>query len=235
MSLRCWQWRTNLERSTLGEIVNSWKIVWDSYYQGASKSAYASELWRLSSWPTRLMLLLSGAFSIYTFHFYIGHGQDDWRSLPLLLVAELALIAVLDYMRGKRFSASYGLQESSLGPAESDDHRANRYLIFKQKLAESGITRSHINDLFDVLEAKAELESHRNERLNKFLVYMSGFGTALAIAWIKGLSVQQSATAIAAVICIILIVGPILWMLPSRRERLKELKYFMRLFSKSTE
>ncbi|WP_447937446.1 hypothetical protein [Thermomonas fusca] len=213
--------------------MNSWKILWDSYYQGASKSAYAKELWRLSSGLTRALLVVSFLAVVLAVVYYVRYESTDWKAFPFLLLAEGALILVVDHMRGKRFSDSYGSADSTLSPAEREDHRANRYLIFRSRISGKGLGKSHVDDLFDVLDAKIELENHRNERLNRFLVFVSGFASALAIAWIRGLETQEIAFAISVAVVGTLLVGPILWLMPSRKERLKELKYFMKLFSKS--
>lgn len=215
--------------------MNSWKVLWNTYYQGASKSAYAWELWRLSSKVTRIAFCVAALLLALGFFFYIHAEHSDWRALPSLVIAEAFFVLVLDHARGKPFASSYGTTDQTMSPAEIEDHRGSRYLIFKNKLTSAGITKSHVNDLFEVLDAKIELETHRNERLNRFLVFVSGFFTALILSWVRGLTPQQLGSALSALAITVLVIGPILWMLPSRREKLKELKYFMRLFVKSND
>lgn len=211
--------------------MNHWKKVWDAYHREATRWAYLRELWRLSGWLTRFALICG--MTVFLF------GLFDLRSIsrqnfPWLMVAgEFAVLAVIHHMKGTIFRCVYGSVDEDMSPADDGDHRVGRFLMFKRKLREAQITKSHVEDLFDLLDAKDGLESHRNTLLHKFLLFVSGFFTALAITLIRGLSFDLALKSLLWLIVVCACVVPLLWVLPSRREKLRELKYFMLLYCKS--
>lgn len=214
--------------------MNSWKITWDAFFEHSSKWSYAKELWRISGWKLRVGLVVSSGMLVCAF-FYFPRQSSDWKSMGLLMLSEMFFILIIDQIRGKTFGSVYGSPENTISPAEREGYRASRFLMFKHRLTRASITKSHVNDLFSILDAKIDLETHRNEVFNRFVLFVSGLLTALLITWIKGLEANDSIQVLLWLLLICALVGPALWLLPSRKERLKELKYFMLLYARGTD
>jgi hypothetical protein len=211
--------------------MNYWKIVWDAYYQQATRRAYLRELVRLANWPTRIAFMLALGVFCYGLLDVIDDRQKEWPWL--MIVGELSLLAIVEHVRTTRFATAYGSVESSFGPAEKEDQRGHRFLMFKNALQAAHLTENQVQGLFDIVEAKEELESQHNLALNKFVVFVSGFLTAAAITLISDLEAEQAAWLMFWVSLSGLTLAPLFWMLPTRKSRLKELKYFMVLYCKN--
>ena len=211
--------------------MNYWKRVWDIYHREATRWAYLKELWCLSGWVTRLALIVSAVIFMFGLLTFRGVLQQNFPWL--LVVGEFALLAVVYHMKGTIFRCAYGSADEDISPADDGDHQVGRFLMFKRKLREAQITKSHVEDLFDLLDAKEGLESQRNTLVNKFFLFVSGFFTALSITLIRGLSFDSALKLLLWLLVVCACVGPLLWVLPSRREKLRELKYFMLLYCKS--
>lgn len=210
--------------------MNYWKQVWDAYHGGATKRAYAKELWRLSRWGTRVSLCASILLLVW------GIAQlphQPRQELPWPFVCgELFLLAVIQHMKTATFRRAYGSASDGLVPSDDSDNQVGRFLMFKRHLVQAGLTKSHVQDLFDLLDAREGMEVQRNTLLNRFWLFISGFFSALAITLIRGMSMSSAISSLFGLIVASAVIGPVLWFLPSRRERLKELRYFMLLYCK---
>jgi hypothetical protein len=213
--------------------MNYWKIVWDAYYQHATRRAYVRELVRLATWPTCIAFVIALAIFLFGIADVARQPQRDWP-WPMI-VGELSLLALVEHVRTARFAATYGSVESGLGPAEEEEQRGYRFLMFKKTLQAAHLTRSHVQDLFEIVDAKEELESQHNIALNKFVIFASGFLTSAALTLIRGLEAGQAAWLMFWISFAGLSLTPLFWMLPTRKGKLKELKYFMVLYCKNLD
>lgn len=211
--------------------MNYWKKVWNAYYREATTRAYLKELWRLSSWPMRLSMGASVVIFIFAF---LNSKDARQKDFPwLLMVSEGLIFFIAHHMRNTIFQCAYGSIDDDISPADSGDHQGSRFLMFKRKLREAEITKSHVEDLFDLLDAKEGLESERSTLLKKFFLFVSGFFTALLVTVIRGLSFELALKSLLWLMVACACVGPFLWIIPSRGEKLRELRYFMLLYCKS--
>lgn len=211
--------------------MNYWKKVWDAYHRGATKRAYLGELWRISGWVTRAVLIASSLAFLWGL---ASVGNTPRHELPWTFICgEFGVLAAIHHMKNTTFRRVYGSVEQDLSPADDGDHQVGRFLMFKELLRKSQVTKSHVSDLFELLDAREGMESQRNGLVYRFLIFVSGFFTALAITLIRNLSFQVALKLLLWLIVVCACVGPVLWVLPSRREKLKELRYFMLLYCKS--
>lgn len=213
---------------------NPWKAVWTAYYDQSSKISFWRQLWRRAPGWTKWILALNVIVLIIALKVFINDDKS-WPPLAFLMLTEAGLFALLGHMKEVGFDAAFGTADETLAPADTDDYRQGRFLIFRNALETAKITKSHVADLFEIVDAKMELESHRNAVLNRFMLFVSGLLTALLIAWIRGLSASESLQAVAVLCVVCAIIGPVLWLRPSRLEKLKELRYFMLLFARSLD
>ena len=213
--------------------MNSWKVVWNAYYEQATRTAYAKELVRLASWPTRtcfvlaLILFLFGAAEAMK----QPHENFPWK----FILGELALIALVKHVRTTAFATAYGSIESDLGPPEKEEQRGYRFLIFKDALRSQHVTPTHVRDLFEIVQAKEELESQHNIALGKFGLFATGFLTSAAVTVIRGLQPTQAALLLFWFALASMVLAPLFWILPTRKGKLKELKYFMVLYCRNPD
>ncbi|MDQ7310447.1 hypothetical protein [Stenotrophomonas sp. Sm10] len=215
--------------------MNTWKITWETFFKHSSRRSYAKELWRLSSIKLRVGFIVAALAFIAAISWVAHHHLDDWQSMAAILSAELFLFLIIEEMKGRVFRSEYGDANTVLGPPEKEWHRGSRFLMFKKKLTDASVTRDHVKNLFDLIDAKIDLENHRNETAKKFLIFASGVATASAVAWTKGLEPKAAIQAAAWFALFCAFIAPFLWVLPSRKERLKELKYFMLLYVKGND
>lgn len=215
--------------------MNAWKITWETFFKHSSRRSYAKELWRLSSIKLRVGFIVAALAFIAAISWVAHHHLDDWQSMAAILSAELFLFLIIEEMKGRVFRSEYGDANTVLGPPEKEWYRGSRFLMFKKKLTDASVTRDHVKNLFDLIDAKIDLENHRNETAKKFLIFASGVATASAVAWTKGLEPKAAIQAAAWFALFCAFIAPFLWVLPSRKERLKELKYFMLLYVKGND
>lgn len=210
--------------------MNHWKVVWDAYSKGATRRAFFRELWRLAGWKLRVGAFICMTVSIWGLLNIRFPSPRDLTWLTIL--GEIGFLAILFHVREETFRREYGSTDNSVSPSENEDYRASRYLMFRATLRANGITKSHVHDLFDVLAAKDELEAQRNGILNRFWVFASGFLSATALSLIRGAEDEQQIYILFGLLGACVLVAPLLWLTPSRKERMKELKYFLVLYGK---
>lgn len=215
--------------------MNAWKITWETFFKHSSRRSYAKELWRLSSIKLRVGFIVAALAFIAAISWVAHRHLSDWQSMAAILLAELFLFLIIEEMKGRVFRSEYGDADTVLGPPEKEWYRESRFLMFKKRLTDASVTRNHVENLFDLIDAKIDLENHRNETAKKFLIFASGVVTASAVAWAKGLEPKSAIQAAAWFALFCAFIAPFLWVLPSRKERLKELKYFMLLYVKGND
>lgn len=215
--------------------MNAWKITWETFFKHSSRRSYAKELWRLSSMKLRVGFIVAALTFIAAITWVAHRHLDDWQSMAAILLAELFLFLIIEEMKGRVFRSEYGDADTVLGPPEKEWYRESRFLMFKKRLTDASVTRNHVKNLFDLIDTKIDLENHRNETAKKFLIFASGVVTASAVAWAKGLEPKAAIQAAAWFALSCAFIAPFLWVLPSRKERLKELKYFMLLYVKGND
>ncbi|MBZ0093277.1 MAG: hypothetical protein K8F27_13790 [Sulfuricellaceae bacterium] len=156
-------------------------------------------------------------------------------ALSLAVVGELLLFLVLDKIKDKTFFSEYGSPDNAMVPPDNEEHRVSRYMIFRKRLRETNITRSHVEDVFPLADAKLDLESSRGEMPRKYLGFAIGLLVGTLVSWSKNLDAQELSLAVAAFVVSSFFIVMVLWVVPSRAERLKELKYFMHLYCREVE
>ena len=140
------------------------------------------------------------------------------------------MLFLLEKIKDKIFFAENGHPDETMAPPDNDDHRTSRYMLFRKHLKEKNITKSHVEDIFPLVDMKLDLESSRGELPKKYFSFVIGLLAGIAVSLSKNLEMYELALAVISLIVVSYFVLQILWLIPSRTERLKELKYFMKLF-----
>lgn len=220
---------------TLGARMNAWKIIWNVFYNGSSRLRVATEMWRLSSVWQRVLIVVSTALFGTGLVAYMYPGSRGVEALLLAVVGELILLVVLDRVKDETFFSEYGHPDRAMVPPDNDEHRVSRYMIFRKGLRDANVTKSHVEDAFSLAEAKLDLESSRGEMPRKYLGFAIGLLAGALVSWSRNLEAQELALAISALVAASFFIVLVLWVIPSRTERLKELKYFMHLYCREVE
>ncbi|WP_152239001.1 hypothetical protein [Xanthomonas sp. LMG 12461] len=183
--------------------MNAWKITWETFFKHSSRRSYAKELWRLSSIKLRVGFIVAAMAFIAATSRVAHRHLDDWQSMAAILLAQFFFFLIIEEMKGRVFRSEYGDASTVLGPPEKEWYRESRFLMFKKRLTDASVTPNHVENLFDLIDAKIDLENHRNETAKKFLIFASGVVTASAVAWAKGLEPKAAiqATAWLALFC----------------------------------
>lgn len=191
-------------------------------------------MWRLSSATQRLVIICSAGLLVIALAIYLFAGHHG----PVLFFAvamEVILLLALDKLKDTAFFSEYGRPSDGMAPPDNEEHRVSRYMIFRKCLRRENVTKSHVEDAFPLVDAKLDLEASRGEMPRKYLGFAVGLLAGIAVSWSKNLDAQELAIAASSLVVVSFFIVMVLWVIPSRKERLKELKYFMLLYCREVE
>ena len=176
------------------------------------------------------VLLGAGAFAFFTIVYFKAHEGFPFG----LMISELMVFLLLDRLKKKMFEREFGDVGTSQAPPEDREHQATRYLLFKSRLLQSHVTKSHVEECFDLVDIQIEVAAARGELPRKVFGFAGGVVTGmLGAVWAK-----SDISDVLIVLVIFVVVAIALWFLlslfPSKVERLKEMKYFMKLYCRES-
>nr|WP_298128824.1 hypothetical protein [uncultured Pseudoxanthomonas sp.] len=209
-----------------------WRDVWHSYYIVATRTNYWKQLFRAASWLQ--IVVAAVAITVVAWSLLSGRVSGDpglgayfWLYMPMGI-----FLAVLDNVRTKTFTENFGGLPEDTAPPESENFRRDRYVLFRDALRKKEILGSEVGSLIDLVDARLDMEQHHNELMKKFGLFGSGFLTAMITPWLKEASRQSMGLTIASAASVLFVVMLVLWLVPSRKARLRELKYFMMIYER---
>lgn len=215
--------------------MNAWKTIWNVFYSASSRRHVAFEMWRLASLGQKILITLSVVVFAAALVVYVLAGGNNGVALFAAVAAELFLLLTLDKVKDETFFSEYGRPDDAMAPPDNEEHRVSRYMLFRKRLREGNVTKSHVQDAFALADAKLDLEASRGEMPKKYLGFAVGLIAGVLVSWSKNLEAHEVAIAITALVVVSFVVVMVLWVIPSRTERLKELKYFMELYCREVE
>ena len=195
----------------------------------------ATEMWRLAPVAQRILIVVLGIVFLAALVVYLFVSEHSGVALFAAIAAEIFLLLVLDKVKDETFFSEYGRPDDAMVPPDNEEHRVSRYMLFRRRLREKNITKSHIEDAFPLADAKLDLEASRGEMPKKYLGFTVGLIAGALVSWSKNLEARELAIAITVLAVVSFFVVMVLWVIPSRTERLKELKYFMHLYCREVE
>jgi|GEM_PF-4194883 len=210
--------------------MNTWKVIWNAFYSKASIRHVFAEIWRLSA--TSQLAIIGAASIAFVFALMIFLFADGQNGLAFFLAisSEMVLLYSFNSVKNEIFLSEFGLHETEMAPPDHENHRDNRYSFFRRELREKQITKAQVEDALTLVDAKLDLETSRGELPRKYFGFSVGLVSGTLISWSKNLEIQEISIAIIALMVVSFFAILILWMVPSRTERLRELKYFMHLY-----
>lgn len=153
--------------------MNTWKIIWNVFCTSSSRWRVATEMWRLSSARQRVSIIASAILFLIGLGIY-SIGNHSGLALLGAIVAEVSLLLVLDKIKDTTFFSEYGSPDQAMAPPDREEQRDSRYMIFRKRLREKKITKSHIKNAFPLADAKLDLEASRGEMPRKYLGFAIG-------------------------------------------------------------
>ena len=215
-----------------GANMKAWRDVWHSYYAVATRTNYWKQLFRAASW---LQIVATAAATIVIAWSLLsgrvsgdpGFGAYVWLYMPMGII-----LAVVDAVRTKTFTENFGGLPEDTAPPESENFRRDRYVLFRDALRKKEISGSEVGSLIEIVDARLDMEQHHNELTKKVGLFGSGFMTAMITPWLTEASGQSMGLIIASFAFALLATMLILWLVPSRKARLRELKYFMMIYER---
>ena len=212
--------------------MNQWKILWDAYHLNATLSRLLKDIVGHSNKVDKLLLLLGGMiffFGIVLVFFNIKVAV--W----VVLLGEIIVLYKADKLRELLILNQFGSNTSSQVPHDDRDHKVSRYLMFKKSLRENAIHKSHVESCFELIETQIEIAQSSGSGLKKFASFSSGILIGLLATFWRKLDTNELIYIGIILISFTAFVCFILFLKPSRIEKLKEMKYFMQLYCREYE
>lgn len=209
-----------------------WREVWQTYYTVATRRNYWMQLFLVASWPQRITAFVSLSAILYGIASGRFSAGSTLAPYVWLVIPQVTFLAILDAVRTKTFTENFGGLPEETAPPESEGYRRDRYVLFRDALKQHDILGSDVKPLVPLIDARLDMEQHHNELMKKFGLFASGILTALVVPWLKGLSGLDIGAVVAAFSIILFTTMLALWLIPSRKARLRELKYFMMMYER---
>jgi len=212
--------------------MNHWKEIWRAYHSGATRTKIFLDIIRhASTYDLIIIVLLTLIFFISA---YYQIDQQGWW-LALLFSSEFGLFYYLYTLKNKVVLNEYGGEDDTQAPPSNENHQSTRYLIFKNRLMANKVTEIHTRGCFELVEAQIDIVSTNAVGLKNFSTFILGIlAGILATLW-----KQLDNTSLMLLAFSVVLIGGIIYIfanvLPSKLEKLKELKYFMLLYCREVK
>ncbi|OCH02039.1 hypothetical protein A6D98_02985 [Aliivibrio fischeri] len=212
--------------------MNQWKILWDAYHLNATLSRLLKDIVGHGNKVDKLLLLIGGI--IFTFGIvlvFINIQVAVWA----VLLGEVIVLYKTDKLRELLILNQFGADNTSQIPHDDKDHKVSRYLMFKKSLREKAIHKSHVESCFELVETQIDIVQSSGSGMKKFASFSSGILIGLLATFWRKLDTNELIYIGIILISFTAFVCFILFLKPSRIEKLKEMKYFMQLYCREYE
>lgn len=206
-------------------LMNYWKIIWQAYHNTATSSKICEDMFKRATWSDRFFLV-TGLIGMIS-SLLLTNVSENWRFL-LLGISEISFSFKLGELKKNLVLLEYGDPNLSNAPPEQD---ATRYLIFKRKLRESRITKAHVESCFDLADAQLDIASSGNTNLRSFIKFAVGILAGFLATIQRNVDNLSDLIIIGlSLLLFAMFISIILFFIPTKAEKLKEMKYFMMLY-----
>lgn len=208
--------------------MNYWAMIWKAYDK-STKTKLFIEVFLNENTLGRLTILFA------TIIFFLGayfqfFEKNSYGFIPLI-IGEFYLIHKLDKSRKLLILNEYGDLNSSQIPHDDKDHKRSRYLMFKKSLQDGFISKSHVEDCFDLIDIQIDIASSSSVNVKRFGGFCFGILIGILASYWRTLSAEELIWVGASLIVMGLLIAFVLFLFPSKMENLKEMKYFMKLYT----
>lgn len=179
------------------------------------------------------MLFLTSLVGFF-YSLYLYALETRWW-LILAVIFELSALLLLEKLKDRIVLDQYGDPKESQVPPETKGHRSTRYLMFKKKLASENITKSHVEDCFDLVDIQIDMTSSSGSLYKKYSNFVIGLFAGLLVAIWRELNLDELVLIGISIFFVSILIMVILSLFPSKLEKLKEMKYFMHLYCREIQ
>jgi len=207
--------------------MNEWKEIWLAYHSEATRTrVFIDVMSRATAWDYIYILFL---LAVLAFSLAMHIKEPGWW-LVLSVITEVALLFKLSNLKEMMILNEYGGPDKTKIPPSKNNHQDTRYLIFKSRLKEKHITKSHVKDCFDLIESQIDIASTDSTGLKKSIGFSIGMLAGVFTTIWKKVDTYTLILIAFSIIGFVIFIYLIASAFPSKLERLKEQKYFMLLF-----
>jgi len=167
---------------------------------------------------------LSGCYLHFT------HTKEGLAALLIIALSELGLLYKLDALKKALIQSEHGDYGQSSVPHDDESHKTSRYLMFKTQLHNQKITKYDVEQCLDLLNAQIDLATSNRKSVDTFSTFSIGMILGILAAFWRDLSSSELIIVGISYIVFAIFIILMLSSIPSKLERLKEMKYFMKLY-----
>ncbi|MDD9892369.1 MAG: hypothetical protein OXT49_02505 [Gammaproteobacteria bacterium] len=214
--------------------MNYWAIIWNAYHQTTNLNILKT-LWSLGVfWKKALTAFLFVTFLGFSTAYFWSAINSELHSYIAIgvILSEVAFLWSAYLIKDNNFNEQYGFPDSFNAPAEEIDHRQNRYLVFKRTLEKKSISSKVVSDCFQLLEDRLAMQYELGKSKKIFAAFASSLLVSILVTATKDLDPETKLT----IALITAMSAGVIWFFltlsKSKVEKLTELRYFMRLYTR---
>jgi len=221
--------------------MNPWQTTWNTYENDSQRLNILFEMVSNASKLEKTLIVIETAIFISSlFYHFILHFNNPASvdSLILLAVAvgsEIFLLHSLDKVKTSYMNGSLLDEDASRLPPEDVNQRRIRYLKFKTELRKNNISKKMLCEIKEALTAKEDLQRESDNYLKRYFGFAAGLIIGLLIKVGGTFSTYEIILTIISISIFSFFVYYLMNIFPSSMGRLKELNYFLVLYSHETE
>ena len=206
--------------------MNEWKIIWEAYHQDSTiRRLFKNALLHGSKVDKIIIFFASIIFVIGI----VAMLFDTKLALFVLVPSELLLLYKLEKLRELLILNQFGDANTSQVPHDDREHKVSRYLMFKRNLRQKSIAKSHVEGCFDLVDTQVDIAQSSGTAFKRFGSFSIGIFVGLLATFWRKLEIEELLSVAVILIIVSSLICFILYLIPSRTEKLKEMKYFMHL------
>lgn len=223
-----------LEKKGVRRVEDPWRAIWCAHDDASATWSVISTIWqRMPCLLKACMCLGSAIFIGGGAAFAFGYMHQDnyaWWALLVMGTSQIALQYAFDKMKGA-LSREFRSNEVAYRPPETKRHTETRYLMFRRGLIDAEVEPAEAVDCMDLVDVQIDMASTELPQ-KKVMAFSLAMVTAiLAVIWKS----QTPAMLVQIMIAILMtgwVIANAMSLFPSHLERMKEMKYFMLLYSR---
>ncbi|MCK6265886.1 hypothetical protein KP803_21755 [Vibrio sp. ZSDE26] len=213
--------------------MNHWKAIWDSYHLNATLKWLFYDIMKHASLIDKILVFVSLVLVVTSL--ILVFTSSLFNALWTVAIGEIILFARLPTLKGSLIDSEFGDKNNNFLPHDDKHHQESRYLLFKKSLRSKHITSSHVKDCYELLETQLEIAGSAGSVLKKFASFSGGVLLGFSTAVWRQLDTSELLYVGSALVALCLFVMFVLLLIPSKVEKLREMKYFMQLYCKECE
>jgi len=209
--------------------MNYWKVIYDGYDK---TTKWSKIIFNVIANATPIEKTYLAFIFIMFFSFmwlYFNHMELAFYVFGL---SEVLFILKFNELKKRLMLDEYGDPNMAQSPPDNFGRKGSRYMMFKRYLKDRHVDKSHVNDCFELIDMQIDIALSEGLLGKKFIGFLAG----ILLGFMGAIWKQLDDPYLFYSGFSIVIFGGLLFMLmsmiPSKLEKMKEMKYFMLLYCK---